>query len=75
MKKDRSNWTVRKFSSFAEAEEADIDYWAAKSTKQRLTEATEWIEQVWAMHKKMHGEWESLPDGKHVKSQVDKDDF
>lgn len=74
MKKDRSNWTVRKVS-FAEAEELDMNYWAAKSINERVTEATDWIEHVWAMHKKLHGEWASLPDGKHIKSQVDRDDF
>ena len=74
MKKDRSNWTVRKVS-FEEAEEEDISYWAEKSIKDRVSEATQWIEHVWQMHKKMHGERASLPDGKQVKNQVDEDDF
>jgi hypothetical protein len=29
MKKDRSDWTVKKFSNFAEAEQADNDYYAS----------------------------------------------
>lgn len=74
MKKDRSDWTVRKVT-FEEAEEIDIAYWAGKTIKERVSEATEWIAQVWQMHKKMHGEWESLPNGKQLKSQVDEDDF
>ena len=36
MKKDRSDWTVRKFSSFAEAEEADNEYYASLSEVERL---------------------------------------
>ena len=34
MKKDRSDWTVRKFSSFAEAEESDIEYYASVDWKE-----------------------------------------
>ena len=36
MKKDRSNWTVKKFSNFAEAEQADNDYYASLSEIERL---------------------------------------
>jgi hypothetical protein len=36
MKKDRSNWTVKKFSSFAEAEQFDNEYYAALSEVERL---------------------------------------
>jgi hypothetical protein len=36
MKKDRSDWTVKKFSSFAEAEQADNDYYASLSEIERL---------------------------------------
>ena len=36
MKKDRSNWTVKKFSSFAEAEEFDNEYYASLSQVERL---------------------------------------
>jgi hypothetical protein len=36
MKKDRSNWTVKKFSSFAEAEKFDNDYYASLSEVERL---------------------------------------
>jgi phage pi2 protein 07 len=74
MKNDRSNWTVRKVT-FAEAEELDIDYWAGKSIKERMSEATDWITQVWNNHKNMHGEWMSIPDGKQSKAQTDEDDF
>lgn len=35
MKKDRSNWTVRKVS-FAEAERLDDEYYASLSFKERL---------------------------------------
>ncbi len=53
VKKDRKNWTVRKLT-FAEAQEADIMYWAEKSIKERVSEATAWIENVWAFGAKMH---------------------
>jgi hypothetical protein len=36
MKKDRSNWTVKKFSSFAEAEKLDDEYYASLSEVERL---------------------------------------
>ena len=36
MKKDRSNWTVKKFSNFADAEQADNDYCASLSEIERL---------------------------------------
>jgi hypothetical protein len=36
MKKDRSDWTVKKFSSFAEAEEADNIFWANTTEEYRL---------------------------------------
>ncbi len=36
MKKDRSNWTIRKFSSFAEAEQLDNEYYASLSEVERL---------------------------------------
>ena len=36
MKKDRSNWTVRKFSSFAEAEKFEDEYYASLSEVKRL---------------------------------------
>jgi hypothetical protein len=36
MKKDRSNWTVKKFSNFADAEQADNDYYASLSEIERL---------------------------------------
>ncbi len=36
MKKDRSNWPVRKFSSFAEAEKSDDEYYASLSEVERL---------------------------------------
>lgn len=36
MKKDRSNWTVKKFSNFAEAEQADNVYYASLSEIERL---------------------------------------
>ena len=74
MKKDRSNWTVRKVT-FAEAEELDIDYWADKSIKERMSEASQWIAQVWETYRKMHTEWNTLPDGKQLKSQTEEDDF
>lgn len=74
MKKDRSNWTVRKLS-FEEAEELDIAYWADKSIDERMKEATEWIENVWRIHEQMKFNLESLPEGKHLKSNTDPDDF
>jgi len=74
VKKDRKNWTVRKLT-FAEAQEADIMYWAEKSIKERVSEATAWIENVCAFGAKMHGEFNSLPDGKHNKKLIDEDDF
>jgi hypothetical protein len=36
MKKDRSDWTVKKFSSFAEAEQFDNEYYASLSEVERL---------------------------------------
>jgi len=36
MKKDRSNWTIKKFSSFAEVEESDNEYYASLSEIERL---------------------------------------
>lgn len=74
MKKDRSHWTIRKVS-FEEAEELDIDYWLTKSIKERMSEATDWIEKVWGMHEQIHGKHQSIPNGKHYKSKVDEDDF
>ncbi len=74
MKKDRSDWTVKKVT-FAEAEELDIEYWADKSIKERMLEASKWITEVWAIHKKIHGESVSIPDGKHVKLKTEEDDF
>lgn len=74
MKKDRSNWTVRKVS-FAEAEELDIAYWADKNAGGRMKEATEWIEKVWGMYQQMNPEWKSIPEGKHLKNNTDPDDF
>jgi hypothetical protein len=50
-------------------------YWAEKSIKERVSEATAWIENVWAFGAKMHGEFNSLPDGKHNKKLIDEDDF
>ena len=36
MKKDRSDWYVKVFSSFEEAEEADYEYYRSLSISQRL---------------------------------------
>ena len=36
MQKDRSNWTVKKFSSFAEAEKFDNEYYVSLSEVERL---------------------------------------
>lgn len=36
MKKDRSDWYVKVFSSFEEAEEADDEYYRSLSISQRL---------------------------------------
>ncbi len=36
MKKDRSNWVVKKFSSFEDAEESDNKYYASLSAVERL---------------------------------------
>ncbi len=36
MKKDRSDWTVKKFASFAEADQADNEYYASLSEVERL---------------------------------------
>lgn len=36
MEKDRSDWTVKKFSSFAEAEKFDNEYYASLSEVERL---------------------------------------
>ena len=74
MKIDRSNSAVCKVS-FEEAEEEEVTYWAEKSIQERVGEATKWIEYVWKVHKRMHGEEPSLPDGVLIKNQVDEDDF
>ncbi len=74
MKKDRSHWTVRKVT-FAEAEELDIAYWADKSIKERVSEATDWIKEVFTIRQKIHGDLATIADGKHLKTQVDEDDF
>ena len=36
MEKDRSDWTVKKFSSFAEADKFDNEYYASLSEVERL---------------------------------------
>ncbi len=61
--------------SFDEAEEADIYFWADKSIKERVGEASKWIDEVWKFHDKVHGKRESIKNGKHLKSQTDDDDF
>ncbi len=47
MKKDRSNWTIRKFSSFAEAEESDIEYYASINWKDSAATVEGMRMQIW----------------------------
>jgi hypothetical protein len=73
--KERKIVSVRRKVSFAEAEEEDFIYWDEKSIKERVSEATAWIKKVWAFQTKIHGEYSSLSDGKHIKKLIDEDDF
>ena len=47
MKKDRSNWTVRKFSNFAEAEESNIEYYAFIDWKESAATVERIRMQIW----------------------------
>ena len=71
MEKKRKIALVVNKVSFAEAEEADINYWADLSTKDRVSQATEWIKDVWEMHSKIHGEQATLQEGKQLKKLTD----
>ena len=73
--KKRKIELVTKKVSFAESEEMDINYWADKSIKDRVSEASKWISDVWKFHEQIHGKWQSIAEGKHLKSQTDEDDF
>ncbi len=61
--------------SFEEAEDIDVNYWANLNIKSRMIKATEWIKEVWGLHKKLHGLQNTLPDGKQIKKQTDEDVF
>lgn len=74
MKKDRSNWTVRKVS-FEEAEDEDLLFWASKTIGERLKEAFDWNKKVWTHLLGTYPDKIELTGGKKLKTETDKDDF
>ena len=62
--------------SFAEAEDADIEYWANLPVEERLRQAFNWNRKVWKhILNENYPERIKLSGGKQIKSLTDEDDF
>jgi hypothetical protein len=76
MEKERKIKLVGGKTSFAETEEADLEYWANLSVKERMSQAFEWNRKVWKhILKTDYPEKIELVGGKQIKSLTDEDDF
>jgi hypothetical protein len=61
--------------SFAEAEEADLEYWMSLSSTERLKELYSLKQMNWSGKNKPYPEHMEKVAEKKIKSQTDEDDF
>ncbi|MEO6720976.1 MAG: hypothetical protein ABIN67_11425 [Ferruginibacter sp.] len=74
MERQRNIAMVAKKVSFAEAEEADINYWMSLTPTQRLTELYSLKQMNWTSKYKPYPQMEKIAE-KKIKNQTDEDDF
>ncbi len=76
MKEKRKIELVAKKMSFAEEEDADIEYWANLPVIERMRQAFDWNKQVWKhILKNEYSEKIQRTGEKKIKTLTDEDDF